>query len=269
MKADSAVLVFFSPTGTTAAVVEAIGRGAELGAVNRIDLTRQPTSGLQYELAGFDLAIVGAPVYCGRIPPVALSRLREIRGNNTPAIVVAVYGNRDYEDALLELRDACGELGLVPIAGGAFIGEHSYSTANTPIAVGRPDPADVAEAKRFGRAVKTKISSAQRLDDLGTIVVPGRFPYTEKHASHCAATVSPETSHSDCTLCGTCAAVCPTDAIVVRDSAVTDGDACIMCTACVKSCPTGARSWQAEPVMRAATLLSVNCRDRRMPETYL
>ncbi len=269
MKTDSAVLVFFSPTGTTAAVVDAIARGAQIGALEKIDLTTQRTSGFQYDLAGFDLAIVGAPVYCGRMPPVALSRLRKIKGNNTPAIVVALYGNRDYEDALLELRNVCGELGLVPIAGGVFIGEHSYSTAQTPIAVGRPDTADVAEAERFGWAVKTKITCAQRLDDLGTIAVPGTFPYTENHASHCAATVSPETSRSECTLCGKCACVCPTEAIVVSDSVVTDGETCIMCTACVRSCPTGARVWHAEPVMRAAKFLSVHCQDRRMPETYL
>jgi ferredoxin/flavodoxin len=269
MRTNSAVLVFFSPTGTTAAVVEAIARGAQIGAVQRIDLTIRPAPASQYELARFDLAIVGAPVYCGRIPPVALSRLRKIKGNNTPAVVVAVYGNRDYEDALLELRDVCGELGLVPIAGGAFIGEHSYSTAMTPIASGRPDPADVAEAERFGWAVRTKTTRARSFGDLGTIVVPGKFPYTEKHASHCASTVSPVTSYSDCTLCGKCASVCPTEAIVVSDSVVTDGEACIMCTACVKSCPTGARSWQAESVTRAAKSLSANFQDRRMPETYL
>ncbi len=91
--------------------------------------------------------------------------MRRIRGNNTPAVVVVVYGNRDYEDALLELRDVVAELGFRPIAGGAFIGEHSYSSGTIPIAVERPDRQDTETAKRFGESVFESLSATLNVSE--------------------------------------------------------------------------------------------------------
>ena len=50
------------------------------------------------------LTILAAPVYGGRVAPIALQRMKRLKGTNAPVILVAVYGNRDYEDALVELR---------------------------------------------------------------------------------------------------------------------------------------------------------------------
>jgi ferredoxin len=267
MKIDTVKLVFFSPTRTTATIVEAIAQGTQIGVVERIDLTAPDAAASQYDEMGNDLAVIGAPVYCGRIPPAALSRLRRIKANATPAVVVAVYGNREYEDALRELRDVCAELGFRPIAGGAFIGEHSLSCQRTPIAAGRPDKADLDEAKRFGRLVKTKVTAAA--DCLAPVEVPGGFPYTEERLFHCNSDVSPVTTETLCNLCGTCSSVCPTNAIVVADSVLTDRDECILCSACVKNCPTGARTWEADLVTEAAEFLSTNFGSRKEPEIYL
>lgn len=90
-------------------------------------------------------------MYAGRVAPIALQRLRRLRGNNAPAILITVYGNRDYEDALVELRDETIQLGFTPLAAGAFIGEHSYSRPNMPIAEGRPDITDLQTAEQFGK----------------------------------------------------------------------------------------------------------------------
>ena len=49
------------------------------------------------------LAVLAVPVYGGRVPEPALERIRACRGNGTPAVLAAVYGNREFEDALLEL----------------------------------------------------------------------------------------------------------------------------------------------------------------------
>lgn len=97
------------------------------------------------------LTVIAAPVYGGRVAPTALQRIKRLKGNNSPAIVVVVYGNRDYEDALLELRDTAVSLGFTPLAAGAFIGEHSYSTAEMPVAAGRPDDKDLQIASQFGK----------------------------------------------------------------------------------------------------------------------
>ena len=43
-----------------------------------------------------------------------------------------------------------------------------------------------------------------------------------------------------CNGCGSCADVCPVDAIKVNDKATVDEDECIDCGTCVEECPEGA-----------------------------
>lgn len=111
------------------------------------------------------ITIIAVPVYAGRVAPIALQRLRRLRGNNAPAILITVYGNRDYEDALVELRDETIQLGFTPLAAGAFIGEHSYSRPNMPIAEGRPDITDLQTAEQFGKDCLTKLEKDEILSD--------------------------------------------------------------------------------------------------------
>ena len=118
--------VYFSPTHTSAKIVTTIAEGIDITVNNEIDLTYLPIE--QKTIQPDTLAIIGVPTYAGRVAPTALERLQKIKGENTPTIIIILYGNRDYEDALLELRDTVKQLGFVPVAGGAFIGEHSYST---------------------------------------------------------------------------------------------------------------------------------------------
>ena len=107
-----------------------------------------------------DLAIIGSPVYAGRLPGTMTSRFELIKGYATPAVIVVVYGNRAYEDALLELNDLVSGAGFTPIAAAAFIGEHSYATKEFPIAVGRLDEEDLKKARAFGETVRKKNRNA-------------------------------------------------------------------------------------------------------------
>ena len=50
-------------------------------------------------------AIVGVPVYAGRVPELCLERLAGFSVDAVAAVLVVLYGNREYEDALAELRD--------------------------------------------------------------------------------------------------------------------------------------------------------------------
>ncbi len=59
-----------------------------------------------------DVVLFAAPVYGGRLPAMAAERFRRIRGAGQKCVAVVVYGNRDYEDALLELHDILSETGL-------------------------------------------------------------------------------------------------------------------------------------------------------------
>lgn len=266
MDISSASLVFFSPTETTTKIVQGIALGIRPDIVNNIDLTPSLSEKQDSREIKDELAIIGTPVYGGRIPPEAAYRLRQIRGNNTPVVIVVVYGNREFEDALLELRDTVTDRGFVPIAGGAFIGEHSFDSENAPIASGRPDAQDLEKAKRFGESIRERMGKVHTLVNLAPLDVPGNTPYRKWDPP---AEMAPITVTSLCTSCGECAAVCPTAAINVENIVMTDKKECILCSACIKKCPTLARKWDNPWIDQVTKWLITNCRERKEPQIYL
>ena len=146
---DTTHIVFFSPTHTSAKIARAIGDGIGMERRIETDLTLDESiTPIEIKNA---LTIIAVPVYAGRVAPIALQRIRRLKGENAPVVLVAVYGNRDYEDALVELRDETTCLGFTPLAAGAFIGEHSYSRPGMPVAEGRPDANDLQIAEQFGK----------------------------------------------------------------------------------------------------------------------
>jgi hypothetical protein len=160
-------------------MLEYIAEGITNEAVEHIDLS-PPNTGSQTVLE--DFSIIGVPVYGGRVPEIAIKRLKNIQGKDTLAAVVVVYGHRAYEDALIELRDLAVEIGFKPIAGGAFVVEHSWSNKNAPIGAGRPEPSDIEMAIDFGRKIKEKVATISSPTDAELIEVPGNYPYKEKRA---------------------------------------------------------------------------------------
>jgi len=266
MNINSVKLVYFSPTKTTEKIVEGILQGICVDIVEQIDLTPPEARTMTFVEMHDELVIIGAPVYGGRIPAEAACRLQHIKTNDTPAVVIVVYGNREYEDALIELQNLAAELGFRLVAGGAFIGEHSYNCEVTPIAAGRPDTRDLEKAKRFGELIQEKMRKIRTLDEMPPLQMPGNFPYEEWDPP---SDLSPVTTETLCNLCKICATVCPTAAITVRDTVITDQNACILCSACVKKCPTGARVWEDPRIKKVAKWLSANCRERKEPEMYL
>jgi hypothetical protein len=111
------------------------------------------------------------------LPVHFIDRFKQLKARNTLAIIVVVYGNRAFEDALLELKNYAVELGFHPVAGGAFIGEHFFATKDVPIANGRPDRQDLQTAMDFGAKVRDKVTAQPSPDALVDSVIPGRFPY--------------------------------------------------------------------------------------------
>jgi ferredoxin len=258
-------LIYFSPTRGTQKVLLALSRGMAVEAVRHYDLTASEADSRPPAEIDADLAVLGVPVYAGRVPVEAARRIQRLKAQGTPAVILAVYGNRDFDDALLELRDLAAEQGFQPFAAAAFIAEHSYSTDKTPIAVGRPDEADLEKARQFGRQVLEKLSHLSG-GSLPLVQIPGKFPYKERVPRPEEAPLSKEDL---CTLCGTCASVCPTAAVTVGETVVTDGGRCIICQACVKSCPTGARVMEVERVQKIAQWLTANCSQRKEPVIFV
>ena len=115
MNIENVHLVYFSATYTTRKVVRAVAARLP-GTVVEHDITAlEPPDDVALSDRG-DLMVVGVPVYAGRVPVMAADALLRFRGRGTPAIAVCVYGNRAYDDALVELCDLLGDGGFGVVA---------------------------------------------------------------------------------------------------------------------------------------------------------
>ncbi len=265
MKPFTVTLIHFSPTGTTRRILEAIAEGMGTPAAERIDITLPSHgSGLLHPSSG--CAIIGVPVYGGRVPPLAVKRLSSVSGNGIPAVLVAVYGNRAWDDALLELMLLASDRGFVPVACGAFIGEHSFSGDDTPIAPGRPDNDDIATARAFGERVLEKLKGGNAVTPLSADAIPGNLPHRD-HLPN--AGVTPRVDATLCTLCGICETVCPSETIAFDGAVTFHPGNCILCHACVKSCPEGALAFAEQGLRDLAKKLQALCAKRREPELFI
>ena len=242
--------IYFSATGTSKKVALAISQSIATEFVVE-DITFQSLQNTTY--ATDDLLCVAVPVYGGGVAPVALKRLDAIRGNNTPAVVVVVYGNRNFERAAVQMSDFLAERGFITIAVAAFVGEHSYSTEQYSIAVGRPAEGDINDAKHFGQLVKEKLAtgiesvdvSALQCPDSGEENVKAFVEFVKGYQAEQAKNpikLLPITDEDRCVMCGVCVDVCPMEAIDRENVSVVDSTLCIKCCACVKECPKEAKT---------------------------
>lgn len=266
MEISSAKLVCFSPTGTAKKVAQGIVSGVNPNSVELIDITTPSGRDMSLQTSEDELLVVAVPVYMGRVPALATEWLKTMKADKTPVVCVVVYGNRVYDDALLELKDTVVQCGGIPVGCGAYIGEHSFSNAETPIAEGRPNKDDLAHAEKFGSNIRRKLEAASSSSQLFDIEVPGVHPYggvTELWDVDFIAI------NDVCTQCGMCAAVCPVGAIDLQDYTLIDQEKCITCCACIKSCPQHARTIKPSPVKDASIRLYKNFQEPKQPEVFL
>ena len=277
MEIKRAVSIYFSPTDGTRRVVRAVSQGLNAPDSLELDRTSFESRWTGAQLREGDVAVIGVPVYYGRVPRIMAEFFRYIEAGGVPAVLVAVYGNRAFEKAAAELVALAARQGFVPVAAAAFVGEHSYSTPETPVAAGRPDAQDLARAAEFGAAVRKKLAAgtpapvdAAKLKDVHTPLVPMlrfiRFVvgYRRRQKKN-PVVYLPACDADRCTHCGRCAAICPTQAIARGDEAHTDPARCIRCCACVKGCPVGARSFHTP----FAAALARSFTRRKQPVTIL
>lgn len=248
--------IVFSPTGGTQKVAEllihALGREA-----NYVDLTDSQQNFSAMQLTQEDVVVIAVPSYGGRVPSVAVKRLKALNGQGARAVLVCVYGNRAYEDTLVELEDAARETGFRVIAAMAAVAEHSIARQ---FASGRPDEQDAQQIAAFAEQIRGKLST----NDLSEPKLSGNRPYKKAGG----ASMVPKAT-KDCNRCGVCVANCPVEAIHKDDPTKVDEKACISCMRCVAVCPQGARKVSPLLLSAARLMLKKVCSERKECELFL
>ena len=237
--------MYFSPTGGTETAVKKTAEtlAAKLGLpLELYDFTMAAVREKDAVFAEGDIVVCGTPVIAGRVPNVLLPYLNEkVKGNGAFAVPVVSYGNRNFDDALMELRNILEEDGFKTVAGGAFISEHSFSKT---LAAGRPDAKDIAVMQEFGEKIAEKLMGGWEYE--GPAYVKGNDPIhpyfkpQDRNGNHIDIRKVKPKVNEDCCNCGICAEVCPMGSINPENTKEYIG-ICIKCCACVKKCPSEAR----------------------------
>lgn len=250
--------ITFSPTGGTDKVADIITKAWGMP-VEKVDLSNAETDYSLINLDKDDIAVIAVPSFGGRVPHLAVQRISEIHGNQALCVIVCVYGNRAYEDTLIELNDAAEKSGFKVVAAIAAIAEHSIMHQ---YAAGRPDTEDKSELNRFAKKILEKINGG--LTESSALQIPGNRPYKKAGG----VGLVPKAGNS-CTGCGLCARQCPAQAISKEKVKAADSKKCISCMRCVVKCPNSARKVNGAMVSAAALAMKKVCSVRKGNELYL
>lgn len=290
--------MYFSGTDTTAKITTAVAKrmceymqkehavavGTEFVKADDINFTPKQARAKVYTFDENDIVVFGTPVIAGRVPNVLLKFLDTLQGGGAMAIPVVLYGNRNFDDALIELRNILEEKGFHTVAGAAFIGEHSFSKT---LAAGRPDADDMKIADEFADKAAAKILGIidqcggdnakikAALEGAGPVPVEGHDPIRpyykpqDRQGNHInILKVIPKLHADKCTGCGTCVEVCPMGSIKPENPGVVDG-ICIKCCGCVKKCPNDAFYYDDEGYLYHKEELELGFADRKEPALFV
>ena len=246
------IKIVFSPTGGTEKVADIVANNISTENTN-IDLCNSNMNFKNVDIDKNDMVIIAIPSYGGRAPATAIHRLKEIKGNSAKCIIICVYGNRAYEDTLVEMEDAAKECGFNVIAAISAIAEHSIMHQ---YATNRPDKEDEKQLANFVEAILNNKEHSKA-------IIPGNRTYKKSMP----AMMIPKPT-KDCVKCGICAKDCPVKAINNKDYKA-DPKICISCMRCVKECPHNARKVNNTLVSIAAMAIKKECEIRKENELFL
>ena len=225
--------IFFSPGRKTSKVTSVLTNSLNI-TCEKYNITGYNKRNLHIKVNHDELAVFASPVYGGRIPALVADEFRNIRGSNTPAVIIAVYGNGSYGDALLEMQEILENNNFKVIAAGAYVANHSIMRR---VAVNRPDEKDEEVIKQFANKVKEKLESIKDINKISKLKVKGKYPYRR----YPGMPLKPSIIKQKCDLCGACVINCPVNAIPKDNPMITDKKKCISCMGCHIICTRQAR----------------------------
>lgn len=244
-----ATVICFSPTGNSRASALCMAKAI----ADEVEILDMTVSAAPRAFSAEDVVIFAAPVYAGRIPCIAAERFASVTGNGARCILAASYGNRHYDDALLEMADLAAAQGFRVIGAAAVIGRHTYGS----IQVDRPNEDDFAQMRQFA------IAAASKAPDAPAPAIPGNRPYRDGGKG---GRFRPLTGDG-CVHCGLCARTCPTHAIA--DDHCTVSDDCISCFRCIRTCPKQAKHMNTPEYNDFAAMFTEKLKERRENEFFI
>lgn len=251
--------VYFSAKGTTKKCAQYIASeiNMEMREYNwLVDSERK-----EIDLMKEDVLLLSMPVYGGFIPKICIPWTERLKGHGTPAIIAAVYGNRHYDNALIQMKELLEKQGFVVIAAGAFLAEHSIFPT---VAAGRPDEEDRSAMRVFAGRCRHLVERGAVWENR-KIEVPGKTDYDPSAFKGVA--FQPD-GDDTCTACRKCVEVCPQHAISAENPRITKSELCISCGACIHVCITGARDYHGEKYHTGKAGFEERCAEYRKPEMY-
>lgn len=242
MNITKATVVYFTGTNTTKRYAEAFAQALPYETTlhtlrydNPINTTFGPD----------ELLVLAGPVFGGYMPPFVWEQLKNIKGSNTPVVLLAVYGARDYDHALLEMNTELSAKGFITIGAAALVARHSIATN---IAPDRPNEKDLEEVADFAKTIATRLEEMNSISDAPAFEFKGVLDGKRPHNPAPVVT-------DECTECGICAMECPVGAIPEEASNTTDDSKCIACMRCIEMCPFEARQTPEEVLTRVQGFL--------------
>ncbi len=238
---------YFSPTGGTKKVLDIICSAWDCQ-TEWMDLSDLPKTGFPVSFRETDLYIVAVPSFSGRVPQFIVPILQRLQGNQAKAILISTYGNRAFDDTLLELKDTMEQAGFLCYC--AAVTRHSVMPR---YGAGRPGAEDKKELKRF--AVQCRELLKQPFTPIG---VPGSRPYR----TYGSIPVKPRADKC-CMDCGLCYQKCPVHAIPGDHYRTCDANVCISCLQCITVCPQKARHVNRFILKAAEITMRKTCSGRK------
>ena len=239
------LVIFFSQSGNTERIAQAVREGVEAAAGN-CEILRVKEANPR-RLRDYDLLGIGSPVWGAEPPNVAgfLRNMRFVGGKHAFAFCThGGVGAPFFPSVIAKLKDR----GLVVIGARDWHGDVSlYHHCQPYPTAGHPDKIDLQEACEFGRDMverSRRVSAGE--PGLELLAPPPPGPMTETEAEGYALVKSLPKKlkfHQEkCTYpaCRLCMDNCPVNGIDLTIDPPVIAKPCAACEFCARICPTGA-----------------------------